>query len=97
MANVIKRGGSRERFSPSKIKKSIKSAARDAKVSAKTKRELEGIAKEVIAKFRNRKLIKTAEIKRAILSKLNKKAKSVASAWKRHEKKKKKKSAKKKR
>ncbi|MFA6974240.1 MAG: ATP cone domain-containing protein [Parcubacteria group bacterium] len=82
MATVIKRGGKREKFSPSKIKKSIAGAARKAKVSAKTKKELEETAKEVVAKFKERKLIKSAEIRRAVLAKLGRKAKTVAAAWK---------------
>jgi transcriptional repressor NrdR len=90
MRYVLKRGGGRQRFSPAKLKKSIKKAARDAGASLKTKRELGSVAKEVLAKFKERKLIRAAEIRSAVLSRLSRKSRSVASAWKRYENKKRK-------
>jgi len=88
MRQVIKRGGGRQRFSPGKIRRSIRRVARDAKASPQTRRKLREIAKEVIAKFKERKLIRSIEIKKAVVNRLNRQSKAAASAWKRYEKKK---------
>ncbi len=96
MTNVIKRGGQKQKFSPSKIKKSIEKALKDAKV-AKAKRDkiVKEVGGAVIAQFGKRKLVKTKEIRNAVVSKLSKKSKAAVTAWKRSEKKKKRKTVKK--
>jgi transcriptional regulator NrdR family protein len=96
MTNVIKKGGGKQRFSPSKLKKSIDWALKDAKV-AKKKRDLlvKEVGGEIIALFSKRKLVKTTEIRNAVLKKLVKKSKAAVAAWKRSEKKKRKKAVKK--
>jgi transcriptional regulator NrdR family protein len=96
MTKVIKKGGGRERFSPSKLKKSIDWALKDAKVP-KAKRDslVKEIGGAIIALFSKRKLVKTTEIRSAVLKKLTKKSKAAVAAWKRSEKKKRKKAVKK--
>jgi transcriptional regulator NrdR family protein len=95
MTNVIKRGGRKQKFSPSKIKNSMDKALKDAKVpKAKRTRIIKEVAGAVIALFKKRKLVKTTEIRRAVVSKLGRKSKAAVAAWKRNEKKKRKKTAK---
>jgi transcriptional regulator NrdR family protein len=96
MTSVIKRGGSKQKFSPSKLKKSIDWALKDAKVP-KAKRDglVKEIGGEIISLFSKRKLVKTTEIRSAVLKRLTKKSKAAVAAWKRSEKKKRKKAVKK--
>lgn len=90
MTQVIKRGGKRRQsFIPSKIKKSIKGAAREAGFSAsKTERVVNEVGNGVINFFKKKKVVKSVDIRRSILRRLNRKAKKVAATWKRFEKKK---------
>jgi len=91
MTHVIKRGGRRQAFSPSKIKKSIKSAAREAGFSpSKTQKLVKDVGGAVIAFFRKKRVVKTTDIRKSILRRLSTRAKSVISSWKRHERKKRK-------
>jgi transcriptional regulator NrdR family protein len=92
MTSVVKRGGIKQRFSPSKLKKSIEKALKDAKVpKAKRDRLVKEVGGAVIALFKRRKLVKTTEIRKAVLTRLVKKSKAAVAAWKRSEKKKRKK------
>lgn len=96
MTNVIKKGGGKQKFSPSKLKKSIDKSLKDAKVpKAKRDRLVKEVGGAVIALFRNRKLVKTTEIRKAVLTRLAKGSKAAVAAWKRSEKKKRKKAVKK--
>ena len=96
MTNVIKRGGNKQKFSPSKIKKAIASALKEAKVpKAKRDEVVKEVGGAVIALFGKRKLVKTTEIRKAVLTRLARKSKAAVAAWKRGEKKKRKKVVKK--
>lgn len=91
MVQVIKRGGRRQKFIPAKIKNSIKKAAKAARVSpAKTRELVKDVGESVIDLYKRKKLVKTIDIRKSILGRLNRRAKSVASAWKKSEKRKKK-------
>jgi len=83
MVQIIKRGGKRQKFMPEKIKTSIKKAAVKARISpAKTRELVNDVGNSVIDLIKKRKLVKTVDIRRSILGRLNRRMKSVASAWK---------------
>ncbi len=90
MTTVVKRGGQRQSFMPSKIKGSIKSAAKEAGLPRK---KIEDTVKEVgngVADFFSKKrTVKTTDIRKSILGRLERVSKATASAWRRFEKKKK--------
>lgn len=90
MTHVIKRGGKgKQAFSPSKIRNSIKGAAKEAGFSPT---KIEGLVKdvgnEVIDFFGKKRVVKSVDIRRSILGRLERRTKSVASAWKKFEKRK---------
>ena len=88
MVIVIKKDGKKQAFNSSKIKQSIKKAARESKVpSSKYKEILREITGFVIKRFKRKKYVKTTEIRKAILKKLDVKAKFISSAWRRYDKK----------
>ncbi len=87
MTTVIKRGGSRQKFSPSKIKKAIASALRSAKVPKKKADVIVAqVGGSVIALFKKRKLVKATEIGKAVGTRLATKSKAAAAKWRRQEK-----------
>ncbi len=90
MTTVIKRGGQRRQaFSPSKIKNAIKGAAKEAGFSpAKIEETVKEVGNAVIGIFGKKKLVKTVDIRRSILGRLERRSKAMASAWKRFERKK---------
>jgi transcriptional regulator NrdR family protein len=91
MGQVIKRGGGRQKFMPEKIRRSIRKAASGGRISqAKTRALVNDVGNSVIELFQKKKLVKVVDLRRSILGRLNRRVKSVASAWKKSEKKKKK-------
>ena len=89
MTTVIKRGGSRQKFMPSKIKKAIASALRSAKVPKKKADVIVAqVGGSVIALFKKRKLVKATEIGKAVGTRLATKSKAAAAKWRGQEKKK---------
>ena len=91
MTQVIKRGGGRQKFMPEKIRKSIRKAATGSRISqAKTRDLVNDVGNSVIDLFKNKKIVKTVDLRKSILGRINRRVKSVASAWKKVEKKKKK-------
>ncbi len=92
MTHVIKRGGGKQAFIPSKIRKSVKKAAREAGLSLKKAENLvKEVAESVINFCRKKRAVKTTDIRKSILRRLERRTRAVASAWRRHEKKKRKK------
>jgi transcriptional regulator NrdR family protein len=89
MTTVIKRDGSRQKFSPSKIKKAIASALRSAKVPKKKADVIVAqVGGSVVALFKKRKLVKAADIGKAVGTRLATKSKAAAAKWRGQEKKK---------
>ncbi|MDP4012352.1 MAG: hypothetical protein Q8R00_01990 [Candidatus Nanoarchaeia archaeon] len=90
MVDIIKRIGKRQKFSVAKIKRAVEKAAKEAKV-AKSKRV--ALAKEVsvsvVKALKGKRSIKATALRRAVLVRLDRAAKRVASAWRRYEKRKK--------
>jgi len=91
MGKVIKRGNKKQTFSPTKIRNSIQAAAKEAKLHyTKAKALTKEIGEPVITLYKNKRLIKTTDLRRSILRRLDRRAKKVSSAWKRYDKKRKK-------
>jgi len=89
MTIVVKKGGRRQAFSPTKIRNSIRIAAKRARFSPEKIRKLvKEVGEPVIDSYKKKKLVKTSDIRKSILIRLNRNAKSVASAWKKYKKKK---------
>jgi len=90
MTTVIKRGGKRRQaFAPSKIRKALKGAAREAGFSASKQKELvEEVGNAVINFFGKKRVVKSVDIRKSILKRLSTRAKKVASVWKSFERKK---------
>jgi transcriptional repressor NrdR len=90
MTQVIKRGGKkREAFNPSKIRNSVKKAAKEAGFSAsKVEEVVKEVGNGVIGFFGKKKVVKAVDIRRSILGRLERSAKAVAKKWKSFEKRK---------
>ena len=87
MGIVIKRDGKKQKFSAGKIRRSIQKAAHEAGVSASRAKELiHDVADAVIKEYQNKKT-KAAYLRRIILRRLDRKSRSVSSAWRRFDKK----------
>jgi transcriptional repressor NrdR len=86
MAEVTKRNGSKEPFDPEKIKKSIAGAAQQADIPEERKDEVVNeVAGTVIPIFEGREEIDSSDIKKSILSELDRVEPAVASAWRKYE------------
>ena len=83
MGKVIKRNGKTQAFSAAKVRMSVQRAARDVKLSTDKTRELiRDVADSVVDKYKNRR-VKSTELRRVLLRRIGRRAKSVASAWRR--------------
>ncbi len=88
MTTVIKKGGKTEAFSPAKLKSSVSKSAKDAKLtSAKIKKLVEEVAEPVIALCKKKKTVKAVDIRRSLLGRLDRRAKSVSLSWRRYQRK----------
>lgn len=86
MTNVIKRGGKRQKFVGAKVTRAIEDAAKEAKLSpAKRKELVKEVSEAVIKACKKKRAIKSTAIRKLILSRLERRVKSVASAWRKHE------------
>lgn len=87
MGTVIKRDGRRQELSSSKIRRSVQRAAMDAKMSASKIRELVNDVADSVIKQYKEKRVKSTELRRSILGRLDRRAKTVSSAWRRFDRK----------
>ena len=87
---VLKKGNKRkQRFMPIKIRRSIEKAAKDAKVPAKKIEQLVlDVAEPVIALARKKNVVKTTDLRRSILGRLDRRIKKVSKSWKKFDQKK---------
>ncbi|MBI4116758.1 hypothetical protein HY449_03380 [Candidatus Pacearchaeota archaeon] len=89
MGVVIKRNGKAQAFSGEKIKKAVEKAAKDAGISSLKRNELiQEVAVPVINLYKNKRAVKAVELRKSILKRLGRRAKSAVSAWRRYEKRK---------
>ena len=88
MGQVIKRGGKkRQVFNSAKIRKSIQKAAKDVKFSpTKIKELVKEVSNAVIKQYKGKRVVKSIVLRKSILGRLDRRVKSIASAWKRYEK-----------
>ena len=92
MVKVVKKGGKKEAFVPKKIRTSVQMAAKEAGMAPRQIGDLiEDVAEPVIKLYSKRRVVKTADLRRSLLGRLDRKAKKVSAAWRRHERKRKKK------
>jgi transcriptional regulator NrdR family protein len=90
MTTVIKKGGRRQAFSAAKIKRSVLKAAKEAKLSkSKAQALVKEVATPVIALCKKKRTVKSSYIRKTLLGRLNRKAKSVVSAWRKYDRRKK--------
>ncbi len=88
MTNVIKRGGRTQKFSPSKIKKAVMGALREAKVpKPKRARIVREVTGPVIKACKRKKTVKASAIRSLIVKRLRKKSKEGVAAWTKYERK----------
>lgn len=89
MGVVIKRSGKKQAFSGEKIKKAVEKAARDAGISGLKKNNLiKEVAVPVINLYKKKRAVKAVDLRKSILKRLGRRAKSAVAAWRRFEKKK---------
>ena len=89
MTHVIKRGGKEQKFNSEKIKRAIRKAAKEAKLPpAKAKKLASEVGSSVARACRRRKTIKTSAIAKLVVSKLQRKSKETAAAWRKYAKRK---------
>jgi transcriptional regulator NrdR family protein len=90
MTQVLKRGCKRrEAFNSSKIRNAIKKSAKEAGFSAsKVEETVKEVGNGVIDFFGKKKIVKSVDIRKSILRRLERRAKIVAKKWKSFEKRK---------
>ncbi|MEK6903288.1 MAG: ATP cone domain-containing protein [Nanoarchaeota archaeon] len=82
VSRVLKRSGKRERFSRAKLQRSIERAAKDAGISPSRRRELAlDLVDSVLDNMKKRSSMSAVELRERVLSRLDRQARSVASAW----------------
>lgn len=86
--DVLKRSGKRERFSFTKLQKSIQRAASDTGLAVREKSRLVSeVAGSVQRSFRRARVIKAVELRRRVLRRLDGAARNVAQTWRRFDRK----------
>ncbi len=85
---VVKRSGKRQAFSLAKVKRAVQRAARDARLTTKEQKQLtREIASSIAISIKGKRSIKAANLRKRILGMLNRRARSVSSAWRRYDRK----------
>jgi len=91
MGHVIKKGGRRQAFSATKIKKAIAGAAKRAKFTpAKTRNLVREVGDEVVRVYGKKRTVRASAIRRSVLGRIDRRVKSVGRAWRLVERKKRK-------
>ena len=88
MVKVIKRSGKKEAFRPGKIKKSVEKAAKEAGMAPKNIRILiSDVVDPLIDVVKKKRVVKAVDIRKSVLRRLDRRAKSVSGAWRRYDRK----------
>jgi len=86
MVKVIKKNRKIVAFSAAKIKKGVLNAAKDAKLPKSVRNMLvRKVAMPVIRAAKKKKVVRTSEIKKSILSKLGRRSVAAFKSWKKYE------------
>jgi transcriptional regulator NrdR family protein len=89
MTTVVKRGGKKQSFMPSKIKSSVKGAAKQAGLSrTKIEETVKKVGDGAVDFFKKKRVVKSTDIRKSIIGRLGRVSKAAASAWRRFERKK---------
>ncbi|HLC74329.1 MAG TPA: ATP cone domain-containing protein [Candidatus Nanoarchaeia archaeon] len=88
--DVIKRNRKRQRFSATKLRRSIDGAARRGSVKASQRSVIvREISTGIMGRLRGRRTVRSTELRRMVLGRLERKSRAAAAAWRRSERKKK--------
>ena len=88
MVNVIKRNGRRQKFSKAKLASSIEKAARESGMNAIRARDIcDRMSADIAKRIRDRDEIRSSDLRRRVLGRLDRSAKRIAACWRRHERK----------
>ncbi len=83
---VIKRDGSKERFDPKKLRKSIRLACEDAGIETKKRNKIvKEVSAKVLSELGSVQEVATVDIKQKILAELDKVEPSAAEAWRKYD------------
>jgi len=84
---VIQKGGKHEPFRPEKLKRSIRLACKDARVSAaRAKKVVAKVSGPVLRFARKVKVVRTATLRKKVLAGLRKAEPAAAKSWLQYEK-----------
>jgi len=84
----VKRDGKKQVFMPGKIRKAIEMAAKDIGMPiAKRKELIREVAEPVIKHYKNKRT-RASALRKAVLGRIDRRAKAVSVAWRRHDRKK---------
>ncbi|OIO80450.1 hypothetical protein AUJ84_03240 [Candidatus Pacearchaeota archaeon CG1_02_32_132] len=90
MGSVIKRDGKKQTFMPGKIRKAVDLSAKDAGLNPGKRKELiRDVAEPVIRHYKNKR-VRASVLRKSLIGRLDRRAKSVSAAWRRHDRKKRK-------
>ncbi|MBI2451677.1 hypothetical protein HYV50_01200 [Candidatus Pacearchaeota archaeon] len=90
MGTVIKRDGRKQTFKASKIKRAVQKAVKEEGIAAaQSKKIIKKVVGIIVKRFKGRKSVRSSEIRKSILSLLDRTAKAVSAAWRKHERKRK--------
>jgi len=86
MKHVIKRNKKKQTYTIKKLERAVEKAAKDAKISLKGRKKLiHEVAHTLHYKLKGRTSIKTTDLRRLILRRLDRRSKKTARAWRRHD------------
>ncbi|MBU0457477.1 MAG: ATP cone domain-containing protein [Nanoarchaeota archaeon] len=82
VTHVLKRNKKKQQFMPIKIRHSVEKAAKEAKLSsARVKQLVLDVAEPVIELAKKKKVVKSTDLRRAILGRLDRRTKKTSKAW----------------
>jgi len=90
VSHVLKKSGKKQAFSAAKLRKSIEKSAKDAKLKAtQTKKLIKEVVDPLVKILKKKKVVRASALRKAMLGRIERRAKAVANAWKKFDKKKK--------
>ena len=82
VTHVLKRNKKRQQFMPIKIRRSVEKAAKEAKLSStRVKQLVLDVAEPVIELAKKKRVVKSTDLRRAILGRLDRRTKKTSKAW----------------
>ncbi len=87
VSHVIKKDGKRQAFSVAKLRRSIERAAKDAKLKG-SKALVKEVVDPLVKALKRKKTVRASALRKAVLGRIERRAKAVATAWKRFDRKK---------